>query len=349
LKVAVLIRLRTSRREPQAFTAPLNLRLAGREIPAGLIGLGLVVSISALAMLMSADIPSIAAASLMLGLGLVMAFGRKGAESSLAEEEGPFAPLPSSDVSVGQVEARPGNILVCIRHPHSLAHVSAALRDAGNRDVVIVSVRLLGIDVDDETGGDTALTRDERFLFAAVIAATERQGHAVRFLIVPAHNVVDAIMAVAIQLVSSEVHVGESGTLPASEQARLLGEAWERSEKPQNLQVRLVIHHDSGRTDSYHLGAHSPSLTPDDLDLIHRVWLDAVKAIGPQVHHHDVVRAALTQMENKLSGPDREEALAVIRNTARPADELAAAVHDRDYSRLRDLVRNRHASDIERL
>ena len=28
--------------------------------------------------------------------------------------------------------------------------------------------------------------------------------------------------------------------------------------------------------------------------LIHRVWLDAVKAVGPHVHHHDVVRAALT-------------------------------------------------------
>ena len=76
------------------------------------------------------------------------------------------------------------------------------------------------------------------------------------------------------------------------------------------------------------------------------MWLDAVKAIGPHVHHHDVVRAALTQMEHQLSGPQRDEALGTIRQVARPADELAAAVHQRDFSRLRDMVRNRHAGDL---
>src|SRR4029079_13779294 len=94
------------------------------------------------------------------------------------------------------------------------------------------------------------------------------------------------------------------------------------------------------------LGAHPPALTPSNVDLIHRVWLDAVKTVGPPVHHHDVVRAALTQMENHLSGSQREDALAVIRNVARPADELAAAVQERNYSRLRALVRNRHANDL---
>src|SRR5207342_2227799 len=92
--------------------------------------------------------------------------------------------------------------------------------------------------------------------------------------------------------------------------------------------------------------SHPPALGPGDLDLIHRVWLDAKKAVGPYVHHHDVVRAALTQMEQQLSGPQRDEALAAIRRVARPADELASAVHARDFSRLRDMVRNRHAGDL---
>ena len=98
------------------------------------------------------------------------------------------------------------------------------------------------------------------------------------------------------------MHVGESSTLSADEQARLLGEAWEKAARAEPLDVRLVVHHRSGRTDTYHLGAHPPSLSPGDLDLIHRVWLDATKAIGPHVHHHDVVRAALTQMEQQLNG-----------------------------------------------
>jgi magnesium transporter len=178
------------------------------------------------------------------------------------------------------------------------------------------------------------------------VALAERYHRPVHLLIVPAQSVFEALVTTITRLRSSELYVGESSLLSADDQARLLGDAWERAEKPEGLDVRLVIHHHSGRDDAYHIGAHPPALTPGDLDLIHRVWLDAVKAIGPHVHHHDVVRAALTQMEHQLSGPQRDEALGTIRQVARPADELAAAVHQRDFSRLRDMVRNRHAGDL---
>jgi magnesium transporter len=129
----------------------------------------------------------------------------------------------------------------------------------------------------------------------------------------------------------------------------MLGDAWERADKLDLRDVRLVITHHSGRTHTYHMGAHPPSLSPADLDLIHRVWLDAIKAVGPHVHHHDVVRAALTQMEQQLTGPNRDDALASIRDSAMPAEELAAVLHARDYGRLRDMMRNRHASDVAEL
>jgi Mg/Co/Ni transporter MgtE len=80
--------------------------------------------------------------------------------------------------------------------------------------------------------------------------------------------------------------------------------------------------------------------------LIHRLWLDAVKTVGPHVHHHDVVRAALKQMEQQLTGPDRETAITAIRDVAQPAEELAAVLRTRDYARLRDMLRNRHARDV---
>ena len=180
-------------------------------------------------------------------------------------------------------------------------------------------------------------------------ALAERHGRPVHLLVVPARNVFDAIVATILRLRSSDVHVGESATLTADDQARLLGDAWERAAKPDALDVRLVVHHRSGRADFYHLGAHPPTLSPGDLDLIHRVWLDATKAIGPHVHHHDVVRAALMQMEQQLNGSQRDEALAVIRDVARLADELAAVLRTRDYARLRDMMRNRHASDLAAL
>jgi magnesium transporter len=211
---------------------------------------------------------------------------------------------------------------------------------------VVMTARLLGVDVEDDGSAHPEPTTAERRLLSRVVALAERYHRPVHLLIVPAQSVFEALVTTITRLRSSELYVGESSLLSADDQARLLGDAWERAEKPEGLDVRLVIHHHSGRDDAYHIGAHPPALTPGDLDLIHRVWLDAVKAIGPHVHHHDVVRAALTQMEHQLSGPQRDEALGTIRQVARPADELAAAVHQRDFSRLRDMVRNRHAGDL---
>src|SRR4029078_10493496 len=131
----------------------------------------------------------------------------------------------------------------------------------------------------------------------------------------------------------------------AADQAQLLGDAWERADKPIAVDVRMVICHRSGRGETFHLGAHPPSLASADLDLIHRLWLDAIKAVGPHVHHHDVVRAALRQMEHQLTGPEPDQALCANREVAQPAEELAAMLRIRDYARLRDVLRNRHAGD----
>jgi len=339
MRIAVNLRLRKVHHEPLPFRMPAFATLL----------VGFVVCLCALALLWKRDVPSIASLGAILGLGVVLAARRKGAVPTVNAEDAPFDLSTSGDLSLGQVEARPGNILVTVRHPHSLGHLVEAMKAAGDRDVVVLAVRVLGADVDDEAGERTVPTRDERYLFSQVVGLMERYARPVRLLVVPAQNVFDGVIRVALRLHSSEVYVGESSSLPTSEQARLLGEAWENADKDEEQKLRLVICHHSGRTDAYHLGAHPPSLSPGDVERIHRLWRDAVSAIGPHVHHHDIVRTALTFMEQKLSGPEREEALGLIRQMARPADELASAVHSGDYSRLRDLLRNRHAGDVARI
>ena len=336
LRISVNARLQGILTEPRPYRVPQVAQVA----------VAAIVGLSALAMIASGDGPSLAGLGLIFTLGFVFASGRQSAATTVATEEDPFELSTSHELSLGHVDAGPDNVLVAVRHPDSLAHVVTAMQAAGDRDVVALTVRLLGVDVEDETGESTTSTRDERYLFSQVVALTERYARPIRLLIVPAHNVFEGVIAVALKLRSSEVYVAESGTLSANDQARLLGEAWERAEKGEDRKLRLVICHPSGRTDAFHLGAHPPALSPNDLDLIHRVWLDASKAVGPHVHHHDVVRAALKQMEQKLTGPDRESTLEAIRHVARPADELESAVRAGDYSRLRDLVRNRHASEL---
>src|SRR5262249_44698699 len=170
--------------------------------------------------------------------------------------------------------------------------------------------------------------------------------HGVQLMIGPGVNVFDSVIETALRLESSEIHVGESETLSADDQARLLGDAWERASKPSAVDVRLVVHHPRGSTAAYHLGAHAPALAPEDFQQIHRLWLDVVRAVGPSVHHRDVVRAALTHMEHELSGPNRDGALQVVRDMLRPADEIAAIIRERNFARLRDVLRNRPPSDI---
>ena len=257
--------------------------------------------------------------------------------------------LPSRPaVGFDRVDVRPGGVLVPVRRPGVLAHLAAALQDAGDRDVVVMTVRLVGIDVSDDLSAQADPTGDERRLLIAAAVLAERYGHAVHLLIVPGRNVFDAVADAAAHLRSSDVYVGESETLSADAQARLLGDAWERASNHEPVDVRLVIHHRSGRTAVYRLGAHAPSLNTEDFHLIHALWLDAVKSIGPHVHHRDVVRAALTYMQEQLGkeGPSREAAIDLVRRTARPADELAAIVHQRDFVRLRDMVRNRPPRDM---
>jgi len=335
VKVASLLKLRRLRPPPPYRAAAAALWIAG-----------VAGAIAAAALIAGHDVPSLVSAALMGGFALALNLSRRNEPLEGGLPLDGFELLSSSDVSLGQVQVRPGNVLVMVRNRRALAHVAAALHAAGDRDVVVMTARLIGLDVENEQNAPSEPTKAERELLSDVVALAERHNRQVRLLIVPTQNVFDAAVATILRLQSSEVFVGESVTLSADEQAHQLGLAWEHAEKPETLNVRLVIYHNSGRTDVYHLGAHPPSLTPGDLELIHRLWLDAVKAIGPHVHHHDVVRAALTQMDQQLNGPMRDEALEGIRQTARPADELAAVLHARDFSRVRDMVRNRPASDL---
>ena len=350
LKIAALIRLRRSRPAAQPFQAPLNIHVGAREIPLGLLGASLLGGAGAVAMIIARDPAALATFALMGGLLVLFTWGARDAGPLLATEEREvFDILPAAELSLDQMDARPGNVLVLVRNPHSLAHVSAALQAPRDRDIVVMTVRLQGVDVSADGLSDAAPTPAEKQVLSAVSALAERLDRPVRLLVVPANDVFAAIVATILRLRSSDVHVGESSTLSADEQARLLGVAWEKAAQETQHDVRLVVHHRSGRTDTYHIGAHPPSLSPADLDLIHRVWLDATTAIGPHIHHHDVVRAALTQMEQELNGPQRDEALAAIRQTARRADELTPVLRARDYAQLRDIMRNRHASDVASL
>ena len=243
------------------------MRSSGREIPLGLLAVGIVVAASASAMVLSGDVAAIATLALIALLsGWFTAAARQRRPSKFAPTRA--ASTCCSPPNCRRIRSRPGRATCWCR---SAIHISsptssAALQTSGDRDVVVMTARMLDVDVSEESAGQTTPTPNERRLLSDVVALAERVGRPVRLLIVPTRNVVDAIVGTVIRLRSSDVYVGESSTLSAEDQARLLGDAWERADKPEALDVRLVIYHRSGRADTYHLGAHPPSLTSGDLD-----------------------------------------------------------------------------------
>jgi hypothetical protein len=94
-------------------------------------------------------------------------------------------------------------------------------------------------------------------------------------------------------------------------QARRLGQAWETLLGKPKRQVRYRVMEADGTTNDFYLGAHAPHLTDDDINLIHRLWLDLTRQPGKEsAHHRDVVSLALGHLAADLSGPMRDKLLA---------------------------------------
>ena len=73
-----------------------------------------------------------------------------------------------------QVDVRPGNLLVPIRRPGALAHLGTALQHAGDRDVVVMTVRIVGVDASDEMAVRPETTDQERRLLNEAAMLAER-------------------------------------------------------------------------------------------------------------------------------------------------------------------------------
>jgi len=322
--LAVLV-LRFKAPGPREWRVPLNLRVGGIELPIGLAATTLALLSVALINLVTKQVATISGAAFTVGIYLLFVVTeRVGARRRQSAPGGrtvdQFQLLPAADLSLAELATRPGAVLVPVRDYKTLAHLDWALSqtDTGRRDLVAMTVRLLhGPDPGFEKLNQSDIfTSYEQLLFTQVVAIAERRGLPVKLLTVPAGNVFDAIAQTAVRLAASQVVLGDSAKFSASDQARLLGQAWERVEDSDRLRTQLVTYKLTGENQTYLLGPHAPTLTPDDLDLIHQMWLESSAEAGVEVHHRDVVRAALEELHRHLHGSRRHQVMQRIRRQA---------------------------------
>jgi hypothetical protein len=229
-----------------------------------------------------------------------------------------FRLQPQEVISSETVEVRPGSALCVVRDYNTLDHVRKALEitHTGKRDLVVMTVHVMkGPDAGyEDISHNQLFTRYEQLLFSRVTSVAEKAGKHVDLLVVPGTNVFDAIAQTAAQLDSADIWAGRSSVMAPEEQAKHIGDAWERLPKKPSRQVTIhVVEHD-GTVDDFTLGAHAPTLANADIDLIHTLWLDATTAGGVEgLHHREIVTVALARLAEELKGPGRQAALDRLR------------------------------------
>ena len=306
---------------PREWRVPMNPKIGGVEIP---VGLGLItIALFGVAFIniftkKTATISGIAF-TLVLYVAFVISEKITARRRQHAHEEhtDQFQLMREADVGLDQLRAREGGVLVPVRDYNTLTHLDRAVTDTDTdqRDVIVLTIRLL-------TGPDAGVsdiekeelfTDYEQILFTKVVSIAERHGRAVKLLVVPSTNVFDAVAQTAARLKVREIVLGDSAKMPAEQQALQLGQAWDRNPHDRTLATYLAVYATGGQVKRFALGAHAPALSPEDIERIHGLWLEAIRIVGPEIHHRDIVAAALGSFQDELAGDHHEEAVARLR------------------------------------
>ena len=219
------------------------------------------------------------------------------AEAQMKEH---FQLMQQETIEREAIDVRPGNILVTVRDYNTLNHLKWALgnKETEDRDVVVMEARLEGYGSAEYGLAMEQIFSDyEQTLFTKTVAIAESYGKKISLLVLPARDVFSAIVQTANSLESSAVVAGRSSKMTGKEQAFHLGQAWEAAPLPKR-QFTAYIVHDDGSVETYYIGPHAPTMKSDDVNLVHKLWLDLKKHPGTEeIHHSDIVSLALRRLE----------------------------------------------------
>jgi|HubBroStandDraft_2_1064218.scaffolds.fasta_scaffold00542_11 amino acid transporter len=321
LKSLAVLVLRFTEPENRQWKVPGNFHIGKTEVPLGLIAISAVLLITALVNLFTKSEATIAGVTFSAVFFALFAYSehrvakeRHGKPENLDQ----FRVYGNQELGSGALGVRPGNILVAVRDPRNLYYLRDILRttNTNRQDVVVMTARLY--QREHSFSGSAVVEASQVFdhyeqeLFTAAVAVAEKEGKPVSLLVVPAADVFDAIVVTAQRLDSSRIVCGLSNKLTADEQAKLTGDAWERLPEPRPRLI-VEIHEPNGKIHEYPLGPHAPRMRTQDLELMHKVWLDITsdpKYCG--AHHYHIVALALEELRRELNSDQRAEVLAKL-------------------------------------
>jgi len=304
----------------RGWKVPPNIRIGKTEVPVGLISVFLVLLSTAIVNLFTKSIATVSGIIFAAAFFIIFSVSERQnmrKHAITARQMKDHFQLEHQDtISRESAAIRPGGVMVTMRDPANplalkwtLGHTST-----DERDVVVISVRMMGVGGPEYLNAEeTSFSEHEQMIFTKAVSVAESFGKKVSLLVVPAGDVFAALVQGANNLEVDSVVSSISSKMTAEDQAFHMGQAWEALPEPKR-QFNFYVVDPGGELKVFYIGPHAPNLSPDDVQLVHRLWLNMRRDPSmPDLHHSDIITYALSRLAANYAR-EKQEILRDLRN-----------------------------------
>ena len=317
--IAMLV-LRWKFKGQREWKVPGNLRIGSLEIPIGLACVTMVLISIAIVNLATKRVATISGIIFSAILFIIFSIAEKQNHrrhaAAAAQMKEHFQLDREERISRESLGIRPGGVMVTMRDAANPFALKWALSHTSTeeQDVVVLTARLMGAGGPEYLGPDDQIfSEHEQMVFTKAISVAESFGKTVSLVVVPAGDIFAALVQTAHALEVDAVVSGLSTKMTPEEQAFHIGQAWEALPEPKN-QITFYVISQNGDARVYHIGPHAPNLLPDDVQLVHRLWLNLRRdPTMHDLHHSEIITYALTRLASQYAR-DSHEVIGDIRN-----------------------------------
>jgi amino acid transporter len=316
--LAMLV-LRWKYKGERGWKVPPNITIAGRELPIGLFSVFLVLCSTAIVNLFTKSVATVSGIIFAAAFFIIFYFSERSnlkKHALTARQMRDHFQLEHQDtISRESAALRSGGLMVTMRDAANplalkwaLAHTSTE-----DQDVVVISVRLMGAGGPEYLSAqDQSFSEHEQNIFTKAVSIAESFGKKVSLLVVPANDVFTALVQGANSLEIDTVVSSVSSKMTAEDQAFHMGQAWEALPQSKR-QFNFYVIDPGGATKVFFIGPHAPNLSPDDVQLVHRLWLNMRRDPSMQeLHHSDIITYSLTRLASQYAR-EKQEVLRELR------------------------------------
>jgi amino acid transporter len=325
--LAMLV-LRWKYKGERGWKVPINIKLGKTELPIGLFSVFLVLLTTAIVNLFTKSVATESGIAFAATFFVIFSISeRKNMKKQLAtvkQMKEHFQLEQPETISRAALEINPGALLVTMRDSANPFALKWALSrtNTDEQDVVVLTARMMG------AGGPEYLdeqlfSEHEQMLFTKAVSVAESFGKHISLLVVPAGDIFAALVQTANSLEVAALVSGLSTKMSAQEQAYHIGQAWETLPEPKR-QFTFYVVMPGGDAQAFHIGPHAPTLQAEDVQLVHRLWLNFHR--DPEMHglhHSDIVTYALTRLATEYAR-DKVETIKELRRYTQDEDHTTS-------------------------